>query len=162
MPIREACDAESPNVWPTTLASGDGRGGGHPCRYWPAGGALFDRLEARHEERVDRFAAQTSPLLTVEPAWVEVSYVLPSRLRSGIARLAASGVPEVHGVGRSGYVRMAELFRNCADQDPDWADLALVWLAESSDIARVATFDIADFSVHRINGRKRFELELLR
>ena len=57
---------------------------------------------------------------------------------------------------------MAELFRKYADQDPDWADLALVWVAESTGIARIATLDVADFSVYRINGRKRFELELLR
>ena len=28
--------------------------------------------------------------------------------------------------------------------------------------ARIATLDVADFSVYRIHGRKRFELELLR
>lgn len=124
--------------------------------------ALFDRLESRHAEMVDWFAAQKGPLLTVEPVWVEVSYLLPPRLRGNIARLAASGVPDVRGVGRPGYARMAELFLKYADQDPDWADLALVGLAESTGIARIATFDVADFSVYRINGRKRFELELLR
>lgn len=124
--------------------------------------ALFDRLEARHDEMVDWFAAQTGPLVTVEPVWVEVSYLLPSRMRRGIAELAAAGVPDVRAIGRPGYARMAELFRKYSDQDPDWADLALVCLAETSGITRVATFDIADFGVYRINNRRRFELELLR
>jgi hypothetical protein len=57
---------------------------------------------------------------------------------------------------------MAVLFRKYADIDPDWADLALIWLAESTGISRIATLDVADFSVYRIHGRKRFELELLR
>jgi predicted nucleic acid-binding protein len=59
-------------------------------------------------------------------------------------------------------VRIAYLLRKYADLDPDWADIALVWLAESSGIHRIATLDVADFSVYRVNGRKRFELELLR
>ena len=36
------------------------------------------------------------------------------------------------------------------------------WLAEATGIHRIATLDVADFNVYRINGRKRFELELLR
>jgi len=38
----------------------------------------------------------------------------------------------------------------------------LIWLAEATGITRIATLDVADFSVYRIHGRKRFELELLR
>jgi predicted nucleic acid-binding protein len=57
---------------------------------------------------------------------------------------------------------MSALLHKYADQDPDWADVALIWLAESTGITRIATLDVADFSVYRIHGRKRFELELLR
>jgi hypothetical protein len=46
--------------------------------------------------------------------------------------------------------------------DPDWADVSLIWLAEAMSITRIATVDVTDFSVYRIHGRKRFELELLR
>jgi hypothetical protein len=34
--------------------------------------------------------------------------------------------------------------------------------AETIGITRIATLDVADFSIYRIHGRKRFELELLR
>ena len=40
--------------------------------------------------------------------------------------------------------------------------MELVWLAEATGVSRIATVDVADFSVYRIHGRKRFELELLR
>ena len=40
--------------------------------------------------------------------------------------------------------------------------MELVWLAEATGINRIATLDVADFSVYRVYGRKRFELELLR
>jgi hypothetical protein len=39
--------------------------------------------------------------------------------------------------------------------------MELVWLAEKLDIRRIATLDVADFSVYRIHGRVRFELVLL-
>jgi hypothetical protein len=38
----------------------------------------------------------------------------------------------------------------------------LVWLAETLGTPRIATLDVAHFSVYRIHRRKRFELELLR
>ena len=60
------------------------------------------------------------------------------------------------------YARIAALLRKYADLDPDWADVSLVWLAETAGITRIATLDITDFSVYRIHGRKRFELKLLR
>ncbi len=76
--------------------------------------------------------------------------------------MAASARLTLHHPDAAGYSRMAVLFRKYADIDPDWADLALIWLAESTGISRIATLDVADFSVYRIHGRKRFELELLR
>ena len=124
--------------------------------------ALFDRSEARHGEMVEWFGRQKRPLLTLESVWVEASYVVPSRLRGAVARVASSGAVAVRAIDERGHLRMAELFDKYSDQDPDWTDMALVWLAEVTGVARIATFDIADFSVYRINGRKRFELELLR
>ena len=76
--------------------------------------------------------------------------------------MAASGRLQIHCPDAAGTTRMAELFGKYADRDPDWADMGMVWLAEATGIARIATLDVADFSVCRINGRKRFELELLR
>jgi predicted nucleic acid-binding protein len=56
---------------------------------------------------------------------------------------------------------MAELFDKYRDVNPDWADVSLIWLAESLGARRIATLDVRDFSVYRIHGRKRFELEML-
>ena len=83
-------------------------------------------------------------------------------LAAALAGLAARGLIQVRQPDASGYARIAHLFEKYADQNPDWADLELVWLAEATGITRIATLDVADFSVYRIHGRKRFELELLR
>jgi predicted nucleic acid-binding protein len=82
-------------------------------------------------------------------------------LKRTLAALAADGTLEVHLPDTAGYARIAQLFEHYRDRDPDWADMELVWLAEKLDIRRIATLDVADFSVYRIHGRVRFELVLL-
>ena len=124
--------------------------------------ALYARDDPAHAGVVSWMASFRDALHTVEPVLTEAAYFLPARMRSIIADLAASGRLTLHHPDPAGYARMAALFRKYADIDPDWADLALVWLAESTGIARIATLEVADFSVYRIHGRKRFELELLR
>ena len=123
--------------------------------------ALFDRLDAHHDTASRWMARNTAPLLTVAPVLSEAAFFLPSRLRVGLAGLAARGVLQVHHPDAAGYARMVQLFGKYGDQNPDWADVELIWLAESTGIHRIATLD-TDFNTYRINGRKRFELELLR
>ena len=124
--------------------------------------ALFDRLDVHHAAVSAWMAANLSQLLTVTPVLTEAAFFLPVRLRIALAGLAARGVLQVRQPDASGYTRIAELFAKYADQNPDWADIELIWLAETCGITRIATLDVADFSVYRIHGRKRFELELLR
>ena len=124
--------------------------------------ALFDQLDAHHGAATRWMASNSASLLTVAPVMTEASFFLPARLRASLARVAALGVLQLHLPDADGYARIAQLFIKYADQNPDWADLELVWLAEASGITRIATLDVADFSVYRVHGRKRFELELLR
>jgi predicted nucleic acid-binding protein len=91
----------------------------------------------------------------------ESACFLPARLRAALAGLPARGVLQVDQPDANGHARIAQLFDKYTNQNPDWADLELVWLAETTGITRIATLDVADFSVYRIDGRKRFELELL-
>ena len=124
--------------------------------------ALHVRSDPCHADAVRWFQNFRGVLHTVEAVLTETASFIPPAARGRLAEFAASGRLRMHGIDAGGHARMAELFRKYADQDPDWADLALVWVAESTGIARIATLDVTDFSVYRINGRKRFELELLR
>jgi uncharacterized protein len=137
----------------------------------PAGGVLLDtgvlvavyaRDDPRHVAATRWLAGFSGTLHTVEPVLTEAAYFLPARLRAAIAELVERGVIHLHHPDRAAYARIAELLRKYADIDPDWADVSLVWLAETIGITRIATLDVADFSTYRIHGRKRFELELLR
>lgn len=124
--------------------------------------ALYARDDHRHVAVARWMAGFSGVLHTVEPVLTEAAYFLPIRTRIVLAELAATGALCVHRPDATGFLRIAAMLRKYADLDPDWADICLVWLAESTGIHRIATLDIADFSVYRIHGRKRFELELLR
>ena len=124
--------------------------------------ALFNRDDAQHAAVTAWLARCTAALHTVEAVLTETAFFLPARLRPALAGLAHSGVLQAHAPDAAGHCRMAQLFEKYRDQDPDWADIALIWLAEHTGIRCIATLDIADFSVYRIQGRRRFELELLR
>jgi uncharacterized protein len=137
----------------------------------PAGGVLLDtgvlvavyaRDDPRHLAATRWLAGFRGALHTVEPVLTEAAYFLPARLRAAIAELVERRVIHLHHPDRTAYARIAELLRKYADIDPDWADVCLVWLAETIGITQIATLDVADFSIYRIHGRKRFELELLR
>jgi uncharacterized protein len=124
--------------------------------------AVYARDDPRHVAATRWLADFRGALHTVEPVLTEAAYFLPVRLRAAIAELVEQRVLHVHHPDFSAYARIAELLRKYADLDADWADVSLVWLAETTGITRIATVDVADFSVYRIHGRKRFELELLR
>ena len=123
--------------------------------------AVLNRSDPQHRRAADWLARNRLPLLTVEAVLSETAFFLPARLRAGLAEMASRGVLKVHSPDTAGHARMAELFVKYTDQDPDWADLALVWLAETAGVNQIATLDVADFSVYRINGRRRFEMALL-
>ena len=124
--------------------------------------AIHARDDPHHAEAARWMASCGSELHTTESVLTEAAYFLPARSRHLLADLAANGAFVVHPPDAAGYARIGVLLRKYADIDPDWIDMELVWLAEATGINRIATLDLADFSVYRIHGRKRFELELLR
>ena len=124
--------------------------------------AMYARDDPKHADVTRWFSTFQGELHTVESVLTEAAYFLPARMRAVLADLAMSGKLHLHHPDADAYARVATLFRKYADIDPDWADIALIWLAETTGITRIATLDVADFSVYRIHGRRRFELELLR
>lgn len=123
--------------------------------------ALFDRQDPHHAAATAWLARCDATLHTIEAVLTEAAYFLPARLRPALARMVAQGVLRLHPLSPAGHGRLAQLFDKYCDIDPDWADLGLVCLAETSGLHRIATLDSSDFKVYRIHGRKRFALELL-
>lgn len=123
--------------------------------------ALYERNDGWHAAVAKWVAGFDGELHTVPAVLTEAAYFLPARTRAVLADLVGSGTLALHHPEAAGHSRIAELLRKYADMDPDWADIQLVWLAESTGFNRIATLD-TDFNTYRIHGRKRFELELLR
>lgn len=124
--------------------------------------ALYARDDPQHAASARWLAGFRGELHSVEPVLAEAAFFLPAHTRAVLAELVERGTIHLHHPGAADHARIAALLRKHADLDPDWADICLVWLAESTGIGRIATLDVADFSTYRIHGRKRFELELLR
>ena len=123
--------------------------------------ALYNRGDAWHHRATRWLSANRRPLYSVEPVLAEAAFFLPARLRPALAELAANDTIRLQHPDAAGLARIAQLLRKYHDVDPDWADIALIWLAETTGIRRIATVDIDDFGVYRIHGRTRFELELM-
>lgn len=120
--------------------------------------ALFDPDDRWHVSATRWLANANGRLLTVEAVLTEAAYFLPEHRRGELADLAASGVFELIALDPKAYRRIAELLRKYSHQDPDWADICLVWLAERSNVLRIVTVDTTGFSIYRVNGRNRFDL----
>lgn len=123
--------------------------------------ALFDDRDPHHAAAKRWLAACRAALHTVGPVLCEASFFLPIRWKPALAGLAAVGTLTVHLPDVAGLARIGQLFEQYRDRDPDWADLELVWLAETLGVNRIATLDVTDFGIYRIHGRRRFELEAL-
>ena len=56
------------------------------------------------------------------------------------------------------YPDLANYIKKYADQDIDFTDAALVWLANQTGQRSILTVDEKDFQVYRLKGGHQFEL----
>jgi predicted nucleic acid-binding protein len=120
--------------------------------------ALHASTDPYHAQARQWIRAFDGRLHTVGSVLAETAWQLPARDRGRVADLVRRGALQVHAPDTAGYARMAELLSKYADLDPDWADVELLWLAETIGVRRIATLDAADFGVYRIHGRKSFHI----
>jgi predicted nucleic acid-binding protein len=120
--------------------------------------ALYSTGDPLHDAARRWMAAYRGALFTVASVLAETAWQLPAKDRRRVADLAHTGAVHLHTPDATGYSRMAWLLDKYADIDPDWADIELVWLAESTGIDRIATVDRSDFGIYRLNGRRRFNI----
>lgn len=120
--------------------------------------ALFDAREPHHAAAKAYLQRAPQPLLTVEAVLVEVTFFLRGAQRRAFLNAVAAGALPVLSSDVSTHRRVAELSIKYDDMAPDYADLALIWLAESCELHAILTLDEHDFSRYRIKGRKSFDL----
>ncbi len=70
----------------------------------------------------------------------------------------AAGALPLPSQEASSHKRIRELCAKYDDMAPDYADMALLELAERTDLRAVLTLEDHDFSIYCIKGRKSFDL----
>jgi uncharacterized protein len=120
--------------------------------------ALYDRSDTSHSAAVKWLQGFEGCFLSVEAVLTEAAFFISAPARAALAEQVADGWIELQHPDAAGYKRIATILRKYADQDPDFADACLVWLAETSGIHSIVTVDVQDFSAYRIGGRSKFDL----
>jgi uncharacterized protein len=98
------------------------------------------------------------PLATVAAAIVETCFFLSVAEKTDLLGWARSGGIAVVETPVDSYPELAAVIERYSDRDIDFADAALVWLANSIGQNRILTVDDRDFSAYRLKQGRRFEL----
>jgi len=121
--------------------------------------ALLDRSDGHHEAAARSIATLTDTLLTVMPAVTEAMHLL-SRIPRGqdaLFDLIEDEAVSLAGLGEPDFLRMKALMRKYRGLPMDFADAALVRVAERERLTRILTFD-RHFEIYALPGRARFVL----
>lgn len=97
-------------------------------------------------------------LITVPAVCVETCFFLDSAGKREFLKWIGRGGVHVHDVPVADYDFIAHYINKYADHDIDFADAALVWLANRTGQSDILTVDKTDFSVYRLKGNKPFAI----
>ena len=100
----------------------------------------------------------TSPLATVTAVVVEACHFLRLDARRALLGWLSDGGPTVVEVPPEAYAELSRTMERYKERDIDFADAALVWLAEQTGHRSILTVDETDFRRFRLKGRGRFDL----
>lgn len=92
------------------------------------------------------------------PVIVETCFFLDAAGKGRLLEWVQRGALAVADVPVSSYTEIGTIICKYADRKIDFADAALVRLANTTGMRDILTVDEADFSVYRLKGGKRFAL----
>lgn len=120
--------------------------------------ALGIERDPRHRAATEFLNDYVGLLLVPEPVVTETCFFLSTagkvRLLDWVRKLPRM----LLDVPAHAYPQVGEILARYADLDPDFADAAIVWLADKTGCRSILTVDERDFSVFRLKKGKRFEL----
>lgn len=123
--------------------------------------ALFDSSDTYHHKSLDFIKQNKSHLITTIASVTETLHLLDFNRNAQIdfIKWINRGAVEIHNIENLDFQRIRELTEKYRDLPMDFADSSLVLLAEKLGINTIATVD-RNFSIYRINGRKKFKIVL--
>lgn len=124
--------------------------------------ALFDADDRWHVRTVSFLRAYRGELLcsaanVTEAVWIasNASHAVAKNLIAWLGR----GAVRIFNIEQRDLARVGTLFAKYRDQNPDFADLALLALAEREHVYEAITIDERDFGIYRLrNGRRLVNL----
>ena len=121
--------------------------------------ALFDRDDDAHRAAAAAIGSMREPLLTVWPAITESMYFLQRAAvgADGLLDMIEDGAVRLLPLGQEDASRMKALMRQYRDLPMDFADAALVRVAERDGLKTILSFD-RHFRVYRLPRRGSFEV----
>ncbi len=121
--------------------------------------ALLDRDDAHHGRCVEALKRIRQPLATVWPTVTEAMRLLAEvpRAPEALLDLLSDGAVHLLHLDAADAPRLKELMQKYRDRPMDFADAALVCVAEREDLNTILTFD-ADFAIYRLPPRARFKI----
>jgi predicted nucleic acid-binding protein len=119
--------------------------------------ALLDKSDAHHQRSVEALKRIRAPLGTVWPAVTEAMHLLADvpRAPQALCDMIADGAVQVLHLDVADVPRVKQLLQKYADRPMDFADVALVCVAEREGLNTILTFD-GDFDIYRLPRRARF------
>lgn len=122
--------------------------------------ALFRKRDSHHS-RVKRFLATNRALLvSTLPVITEVCHFLNAQGKVALLTWIGRGGLSLQAIGAHDFDEITALIERYADQDMDFADATLVWLAELINTLDIMTVDRKDFLVYRSPSGEAFNLVL--
>ena len=120
--------------------------------------ALVDGDDQHHAASIQTLKTIREPLATVWPAISEAMYLLSDlpRAQEVIWDVLSSERIRLISIGLHDVPRMRELMAKYSSLPMDFADAALVRVAERDGIRKIFTVDKTDFKIYRLHGRRPF------
>jgi predicted nucleic acid-binding protein len=112
--------------------------------------ALYIRRDALHRQAINFLRNNRAALLTVAPVITETCYFLDAKGKQEFLKWVGHGGMKVVDIPANAYLNIAGYLEKYADQDLDFTDAGLIWLADSQMERRILTVDQTDFSVFRL------------
>jgi len=122
--------------------------------------ALVDADDQHHGACVAALKSLKEPMGTVWPPFTEAMYLLADlpAAQEALWEMVERGAIHFLALDSADVPRMRELMRKYANRPMDFADAALVRVAEREGLRRIFTVDRRDFAVYRMQGRSRFTI----
>ena len=121
--------------------------------------ALLDRDDAHHERAVEALKQLRDPLVTVWPALTEAMHLLAETPRGPdtLCDMVFDGAVTMVDLQASDLSRVKALMQKYRDVPMDFADAALVYVAEREQLTTILTFD-HHFTIYRLPRRVPFRV----